>query len=156
MLFRSNIQTAESIKDDGGLSGLIDIVSQLWNAVDGGKALRNLASFLANPFVFITAIGGLLTWISTNIATDPNFIEAFRQKNDPTGMLGAMSGDAGFAASILGAAARNERVRSQRARKGTDEGAGGPAPLRRKAQRRRVDHGDRPDRKSTRLNSSHT
>jgi hypothetical protein len=58
---------------------------------------------MTGVYLFIT-----LKDIATLIATDPNFQQAFKKEMDPNGMLGAMSGDAGFASSILDASAKTK------------------------------------------------
>lgn len=101
-------QTASKVEPDNSRSLLDSILDSLGGMKVAFDVLRGLAGFLANPVTFILAGGALLSVISTSIATDPNFQQAFKKEMDPNGMLGAMSGDAGFASSILGAAAKTK------------------------------------------------
>ena len=101
-------QTASKVEPDNSRSLLDSILDSLGGMKVAFDVLRGLAGFLANPVTFILAGGALLSVISTSIATDPNFQQAFKKEMDPNGMLGAMSGDAGLASSILGAAAKTK------------------------------------------------
>ena len=101
-------QTANKVQPESPSSLLDSILDALGGMRVAFNVLRGLAGFLANPVTFILAGGALLSVISTSIATDPNFQQAFKKEMDPNGMLGAMSGDAGFASSILDASAKTK------------------------------------------------
>lgn len=101
-------QTANKVESESPTSILDSILDALGGMRVAFNVLRGLAGFLANPVTFILAGGALLSVISTSIATDPNFQQAFTKEMDPNGMLGAMSDGAGLASSILGAAAKTK------------------------------------------------
>jgi hypothetical protein len=111
-------QTA--VKSSGGL-GILDIIDSILGAFGGLKNLISVGSWfltgLTNPFVLV-ALGGLAaSAFATAVAADPNFQKAFDEKNDPYGLLSAMSGDAGSASQILANAAQTPEEKLSRDKK---------------------------------------
>ena len=107
--------TATKVKGgtDAATGSIFDDLKDLFDVFGGKKlmlnALRTLGSFLASPVGFILAGGALLSYIAANIAENEDFQKAFSPKNDPYGMLGALSGGAGEAASTLAVATKSKQ-----------------------------------------------
>ena len=119
----NKVETAEKVS--ATTAAQPSIADYIMEAFGIGKDLfslaRSLGPVLFNPVTLgvlgIIAGGGILSYISANVASDPNFQKAFKKEMDPNGMLGALAGDAGVASNIMAAAAATPEEKLSREKK---------------------------------------